>query len=104
MEWLALCRSKSVRPEGEKGDKDELKQTVIRGDHECLRDVRLCESMITDHYTEAYFRALGQENPAHAEKVGSDHHPVLSNQCRLLELQMCRPSVLRPGRLHYEIL
>ncbi|KAK9820663.1 hypothetical protein WJX74_001715 [Apatococcus lobatus] len=63
-----VYRSKSVRPEGEKGDKDELKQTVITGDHECLRDVRLCESMITDHYTEAYFRALSQENPAHAEK------------------------------------
>ena len=74
-----------MRPEGEKGDKDELKQTIIRGDHQCLRDVRLCESMITDHYTEAYFRALGQENPAHAEKVGPDHHQCSAT---ILEFQV----------------
>ncbi|KAK9867264.1 hypothetical protein WJX84_003774 [Apatococcus fuscideae] len=60
-------RKKSVRPEG-KEDSDELVRTIITGDHKALRDVRLCESMINDHGTEAYFRALGQDNPAHAEK------------------------------------
>ena len=73
--WL-LCRKKSVRPEG-KEDSDELVRTIITGDHKALRDVRLCESMINDHGTEAYFRALGQDNPAHAEKVGLAQRIVL---------------------------
>ena len=75
--WLLMpifCRKESRRPRGqdgqkEEGDKDVLGRRVVTGAHEALRDVRLCETMILDHSTDAYFRALGQENPAHAEKA-----------------------------------